>query len=49
LLAQGMPAFEASCASVWMHGDAALRFGPGLVASDLIDMIPEVLSDLLLT
>lgn len=45
LLAQGMPAFEASCASVWMHGEAALRFGPGLVASDLIDLIPEVLQE----
>lgn len=45
LLAQGMPAFEASCAAVWVHGDAALKFGPGLVASDLIDIIPKVLQE----
>ena len=45
LLAQGMPAFEASCAAVWLHGDAALKFGPGLVASDLINLIPRVLQE----
>ena len=45
LLAQGMPAFEAACAAVWIHGDAALKFGPGLVATDLIDLIPKVLQE----
>ena len=45
LLAQGMPLFEAACAAVWIHGDAAMRFGPGLVASDLPDMIPQVLQE----
>jgi NAD(P)H-hydrate epimerase len=44
LLAQGMPAFEAACAAVWMHGEAASFFGPGLVAEDLIDYLPRVLS-----
>ncbi len=43
LLAQGMDAFDAACAAVWMHGDAATRFGPGLVADDLIDVLPSVL------
>jgi len=43
LLAQGMDAFDAACAAVWMHGDAATRFGPGLVADDLIDTLPSVL------
>lgn len=45
LLAQNVPAFEAACAAVWIHGDAALRYGPGLVASDLIDLIPKVLQE----
>lgn len=35
LLAQGMPAFEAACAAVWMHGAAAAAAGPGLIADDL--------------
>ncbi|SLN53293.1 NAD(P)H-hydrate dehydratase [Oceanibacterium hippocampi] len=43
LLAQGMPALEAAAAAVWCHGDAASRFGPGLIAEDLSDMLPSVL------
>ncbi len=46
LLAQGMPCFEAATAAVWMHGDCALRFGTGLVASDLPGLIPQVLQAL---
>lgn len=46
LLAQGMPAFEAACAAVWLHGDAGLRHGPGLIAEDLPRMMPEVLRGL---
>jgi NAD(P)H-hydrate epimerase len=43
LLAQRMPAFEAACAAVWMHGDAAQMFGPGLIAEDLPDTLPGTL------
>ena len=46
LLAQSMPTFEAACAAVWMHGAAATRFGPGLIAEDLPNMLPSVLTDL---
>jgi len=43
LLAQGMPAFEAACAGVWLHGEIARQFGPGLIAEDLADLLPPVL------
>jgi hydroxyethylthiazole kinase-like uncharacterized protein yjeF len=46
LLAQGMPAFEAACAAVWMHAEAGSRFGPGLIAEDLPDSLVPVLRDL---
>lgn len=43
LLAQGMPAFEAACAAVWLHGAAASTFGPGLIAEDISEALPGVL------
>lgn len=46
LLAQGVEAFEAASMAVWIHADAASRFGPGLIAEDLPDLIPAVLRDL---
>ncbi len=46
LLAAGMDPFDAACAATWMHGEAAIRFGPGLVASDLPGLIPSVLASL---
>jgi hydroxyethylthiazole kinase-like uncharacterized protein yjeF len=42
LLAQGMPAFEAACAAVWLHGAAARAFGEGLIAEDLPEALPRV-------
>ncbi len=43
LLAQGVAAFPAAAAGVWMHGAAAAEFGPGLLAEDLPDLLPAVL------
>jgi ADP-dependent NAD(P)H-hydrate dehydratase / NAD(P)H-hydrate epimerase len=44
LLAQGMPAFEAATAAVWLHAEAARRYGPGLVAEDLAEALPAALA-----
>ncbi len=39
LLAQGMQAFEAACAAVWLHGDAAMRCGTSLTAENLVQQV----------
>ncbi len=46
LLAQKMPAFEAACAAVWLHGECGNHFGPGLIAEDLPELMPRVLAKL---
>jgi len=46
LLAQHMPAFDAACAAVWLHGACATHFGPGLIAEDLPETLPQVLRGL---
>jgi NAD(P)H-hydrate epimerase len=46
LVAQGVAGFDAACIAAWVHGEAALRHGPGLVAPDLIAGIPAVLAEL---
>jgi NAD(P)H-hydrate epimerase len=46
MLAQGLGGFDAACVAVWMHGQAAKQFGPGLIAEDLPELIPEVLEEL---
>jgi hydroxyethylthiazole kinase-like uncharacterized protein yjeF len=47
LLAQGAPAFAAAAIAVWIHGAAAKKFGPGLIADDLPGLIPPVLSEIM--
>jgi ADP-dependent NAD(P)H-hydrate dehydratase / NAD(P)H-hydrate epimerase len=47
LLAQGMPSFEAACAAVWLHGECATLFGPGLIAEDLPEILPCALAGLI--
>jgi hydroxyethylthiazole kinase-like uncharacterized protein yjeF len=42
LLAQGVPAYEAACIGVWMHGEAGSEAGPGLIAEDLTEVLPAV-------
>jgi NAD(P)H-hydrate epimerase len=49
LLAQGMEPFLAAAAAVWLHGAAAAEFGPGLIAEDLPDLLPNVLRRLAIT
>lgn len=43
LMAQGMDAFYAAATAVWLHGQAATLFGPGLVSEDLPQVLPRVL------
>lgn len=44
LRARGMPAFEAACGAVWLHGRAAEIAGPHLIADDLAEAIPQALA-----
>jgi NAD(P)H-hydrate epimerase len=46
LLAQGVAPFEAAAAACWLHGAAARRVGPGLVAEDIAGALPSVLGQL---
>ena len=46
LIAQGMDSFDAACAAVWIHSDAAELHGPGLLSEDLPGLVPLVLAGL---
>jgi len=39
LMAQGVPAFEAAAAGVYMHGEAGMRAGKGLTAEELATQV----------
>ena len=43
LLAQNLAAFAAAACGSWLHGAAADRFGPGVIAEDLPEILPDVL------
>ncbi|KRE05921.1 hypothetical protein ASE63_06300 [Bosea sp. Root381] len=43
LMAQGVPALEAACAAVWLHGRAGEEAGAGLIADDLPEIVPRLL------
>jgi hydroxyethylthiazole kinase-like uncharacterized protein yjeF len=47
LLAQGMPVFEAACAAVWVHGEAATAAGAGMISEDLAPRFPEIYARLI--
>lgn len=42
-LAKGTPAPEAAAAAAWVHAAAAARTSPGMVAGDLIRVVPDVI------
>ena len=46
LLAQGLAPFDAARAGVWLHGDAGIRGGAGLIADDLPALLPAALAAL---
>lgn len=45
--AQGMEAFEAACAGVWLHGRAAELVGAGLIADDLVAALSAAMAECL--
>ena len=46
LVVQGMPAFEAAAAAVWLHARAGYLVGTGLIAEDLPEVLPAALAEL---
>jgi NAD(P)H-hydrate epimerase len=45
LMAQGLAPLAAGAAAAWLHGESAYRFGgPGLIAEDLIEGLPQALA-----
>ncbi len=46
LMARGWGAYEAGRDAAWLHVEAARRFGPGLIAEDLPDLLPGLMRDM---
>ncbi|KEO59200.1 NAD(P)H-hydrate dehydratase [Thioclava indica] len=46
LLARGLSPFDSACTGAWLHVEAARSFGPGLIAEDLPETLPQVFRDI---
>ena len=46
LRARGLGSWDAACAAVWLHGRAAERAGPQMIADDLAAAIPDAIAAL---
>lgn len=44
---KGLSLFGAVCAAVWMHGEAASRFGAGLISEDIPAQLPDLMAEML--
>lgn len=42
LMVQGMPTLDSACAGVWLHSQAGMMLGPGLISEDIIEALPKV-------
>jgi len=47
LVAQNIPAYEASCMAVWIHSEVGKMVGVGLVATDIIDKMSIILKKII--
>jgi NAD(P)H-hydrate repair Nnr-like enzyme with NAD(P)H-hydrate dehydratase domain len=45
-MANRLTPLQAASIACWVHGEAAALFGPGLLAGDLPDLVPQVLGAL---
>lgn len=48
-VANGQNIFDAASAGVWLHGQAAQAIGPGLIAEDIADRLPQALNSIIST
>jgi len=46
LMARGFTPMDAAETGAWLHVECALKFGPGLIAEDIAEQLPEVFRDL---
>ncbi len=46
LIAQGMASFAAAAAAAWLHGKSGEALGPGMIAEDVPEILPQILKAL---